>query len=242
MLLLLATLNVMASKNSIKTYVKNAYYHVYNRGVEKRVIFLDEQDYSVFLSYLQVYLLPKDEEGLRCILTSETSTPKEKNSALKQLQLKNYSNSIELLCYALMSNHFHLLIKQSDTTINYFMNSLGTRYSMYFNRKYKRTGVLFQDVYKAVLVASDEQLLHVSRYIHTNPTRALRLSPEQWSQAPFPCSLAEYIGKRQTSWINTTNILSYFSKTQKWNSYENFLFASNESIADPNLAIDFEID
>ena len=54
----------MPARNSIKQYIENGYYHIYNRGVEKRLIFLDEQDYSVFLSYLKEYLLPKNESEL----------------------------------------------------------------------------------------------------------------------------------------------------------------------------------
>ncbi|MBI5451903.1 transposase, partial [Candidatus Gottesmanbacteria bacterium] len=158
----------MASKNSVKIYSENAFYHVYNRGVEKRDIFLDEQDYSVFLSYLQTYTTPKDEVKFKKIISSNDSSPKEKDKAIKQLRLKNYSGNIELVCYALLPNHFHLLIHQHENVLNRFMNSLGTRYGMYFNRKYKRTGILFQDVYKAVVVYTDEQLLHLSRYIHLN--------------------------------------------------------------------------
>lgn len=232
----------MASKNSVKTYIKNAYYHIYNRGVEKRNIFLDQQDYSVFLSYIQTYLIPKDMKTLQAILSSKISSNKEKDTAIKQLKLKNYSNSIELLCYALMSNHFHLLVKQNEMAINFFMNSLGTRYVMYFNRKYKRTGVLFQDVYKAVLIESEDQLLHLSRYIHTNPIRALKLTSTQWQEAPYPCSIAEYVGKRKTNWIKSTTILNYFSKTNIHNSYENFLFSNNEPLIKPGLALDYEID
>ena len=162
----------MASKNSIKTYAENSYYHLYNRGVEKRNIFLDEQDYSVFLSYLQTYLLPKDLISLSTIFGSDHSSRSEKNKALKLLKLKNYSENIDLLCYCLMPNHYHLLVKQNSDVLAHFMNSLGTRYAMYFNRKYKRVGHLFQGTYKAVLVESKEQLLHLTRYIHSNPQQS----------------------------------------------------------------------
>ena len=100
----------MASKNSTKIYVQNSYYHIYNRGVEKRTIFQDEQDYSVFLSYLKTYLSPKDEKSLQAILDSRESSPKDKDLSLKLLRLKNYSADLELLCYALLPNHFHLLV------------------------------------------------------------------------------------------------------------------------------------
>ncbi len=213
----------MASRNSIKVYLEDSFYHLYNRGVEKRNIFLDDQDYAVFLSYLQTYLLPKDEKTLRATLISQTSSRHEKDQSLKLLNLKNYSGDIELLCYALLPNHFHLLIKQNCPVLPSFMNSLGTRYAMYFNRKYHRTGVLFQDVYKAVFVESDEQLLHLSRYIHLNPTEALGLPPLKWQEAKSPTSLPEHIGIKNTPWIQKHYILDYFSKTNPKDSYENFL-------------------
>jgi len=230
----------MASKNSVKIYVEDSFYHIYNRGVEKRNIFEDQQDFSVFLSYLQTYLTPKDESGLGTILSSLKSSPGEKDRAIKLLRLKNYSRDVDLLCYALMPNHFHLLIRQSNIVLTSFMNSLGTRYSMYFNRKYKRTGVLFQDVYKAVRVQTEEQLLYLSQYINLNPAMWLGFPPKRWLDAPFPCSLPEYLNLRHTNWIKKEAILNFFSKTNPHNTYENFLGMElgAEIIAD--LAIDSE--
>src|SRR3989344_5405375 len=155
----------MPAKNSRKQYHENSYYHLYNRGVEKRKIFLDDQDYTVFLSYLKEYLLPKDEKALKELLGSDISY-KEKDSVLKKLRLKNFVDEISLVAYCLMPNHFHMLVKQrSADAIDAFMSSLNTRYSMYFNRKYDRVGSLYQGVYKAVLIETDEQLLHLTRYI-----------------------------------------------------------------------------
>lgn len=157
----------MASKNSRKTYAEQSYYHIYNRGVEKRHIFLDSQDYGVFLSYLKQYLSPKDEKALSAKLSNPTISAQEKDKVLKLLRLNNFYNEIFLLAFCLMPNHFHFLIKQVGAlSIDKFMNSLALRYAVYFNRKYKRIGGLFQDVYKAVSVETDEQLLHLSRYIH----------------------------------------------------------------------------
>lgn len=202
----------MAAKNSIKILTSNTFYHVYNRGVEKRKIFLDQQDFSVFLSYLKSYLEPKDETILWKIINFPQSSWREKDKASKELHLKNYFGQLELVCYTLMPNHFHLLIKQINPSLNSFMNSLGTRYSMYFNKKYKRSGVLFQDVYKAVTVESEEQLLHLSRYIHLN--KKLK---------PFHSSLPDYLGKQNTNWIKHHHVLEYFSKTNPANSYKEFL-------------------
>lgn len=160
----------MASKNSRKSYVEQGYYHIYNRGVEKRHIFLDPQDYGVFLSYLKEYLSPKDEKALSEKLSDPSISAQERDKTLKLLKRNNFYNEILLLAFCLMPNHFHLLIKQSNAlSIDKFMNSLALRYVIYFNRKYKRTGGLFQDVYKAVSIETDEQFLHLTRYIHQKP-------------------------------------------------------------------------
>lgn len=111
-----------------------------------------------------------------------------------------------------MPNHFHLLIWQINLALNSFMNSIGTRYSMYFNKKYKRTGSLFQDVYKAVPVESEEQLLHLSRYIHLNP-----------NGKNLPTSLPDFFGERNTSWVKKKHVLQYFSLNNPKNSYKDFL-------------------
>lgn len=134
----------MPAKNAIKIYSPDTFYHLYNRGVEKRIIYVDDQDRSVFLSYLKTYLLPQDKIKLNQILLSKESLPKEKNAALKLIHLKNFTDEIELHCFALMPNHFHLLVRQkSENSIDHFLRALGTRYSLYFNKKYHRIGSLF---------------------------------------------------------------------------------------------------
>src|SRR3989344_7551887 len=151
----------MPAKNSVKQYLENGYYHIYNRGVEKRNIFLDQQDYGVFLSYLKEYLSPKNEKELQEKLSNPNTSYKEKDKILKALRMNNFFGEITLLAYCLMPNHFHFFIKQkSAVSIDKFMNSIGTRYTMYFNRKYKRVGSLFQAVYKAVLVSHEEQFIY----------------------------------------------------------------------------------
>lgn len=232
----------MPSRNSVKVYSEDSYYHVYNRGVEKREIFKDDQDYSVFLSYLRTYLTPKDTISLQYILANNKVSRQEKDKALKQLKLKNYSDDISLHCYALLPNHFHLLVKQNKNTLSRFMNSLCTRYAMYFNRKYNRVGVLFQDMYKGVLVQDDDQLLTLSRYINLNPVTLLGFSATNWSKAPYPCSLPEYLGLKSTPWLKTDAILEYFSRTTPKSTYEDFLGMDVDPMFYANQAIDFDTD
>lgn len=209
----------MPSPHSRKVYVENGYYHVFNRGVEKRVIFEDSQDYKVFLSYIKEYL----------------SFPPDPNQFLKELTFKgqafkgvprlpkNYNGEIELVAYCLMPNHFHFLIKQnSKFGLPSFMQSLLTRYSAYFNKKYDRVGSLFQGRYKAVMVKDDRQLLILSRYIHRNP---LEITPDLEDAYS---SYADYLGKRNTSWLKPKIVLDFFDKKTapefiKINSYKDFV-------------------
>jgi len=221
----------MPARNRTKQYIENSYYHIYNRGVEKRSIFLDKQDYSVFLSYLKTYLMPKDGKALIQRFAEPDISPQEKDKILKLLRLNNFHNDITLLAYCLMPNHFHFFIKQKNAlSIDKFMQSLGTRYTMYFNRKHKRVGFLYQDTYKAVLLENEYQFIYLSKYIHKQavihkgPTlqgRTLR----DWEQ---PSSYPEYLGKRKTEWIHPEEVLSYFSKTNPKLSYKTFVEESDD--------------
>lgn len=210
----------MPARNSRKQYLSDGYYHIYNRGVEKRTIFLDQQDYGVFLSYLKQYLLVKETKLLYEQLANPTVAWIEKDKVLKLLRLNNFADEITLLAYCLMPNHFHFLVKQkSAETIDLFMNSLGTRYTMYFNKKYKRVGKLYQGVYKAVLVSSDEQLLHLSRYIHQQSFLLQGVALQKLQ----PSSYLEYLGKRKTDWVKPGEILAFFSKKNANLSYKAFI-------------------
>jgi putative transposase len=195
----------MPAKNLVRIEGDFCHYHVYNRGVEKRIIFEDEQDYKVFLNYLKEYLNPPLDPS-KIIL---------QGLSLQNLQNvfhqpKNYFGKVKLLAYCLMPNHFHLFLYQKDRhNIERFMRSLVTRYSMYFNKKYKRVGSLFQGAYKSILIQDEQYFLHLSRYIHLNPLEYTKNLVLAYS------SYAEYLGLRKTSWIHTEKILAFFGKASK---------------------------
>lgn len=213
----------MPRKYTVKTYIDGGIYHLYNRGVEKRQIFLDDQDYNIFLRFIEELLsLPPDLKSIKKDFIFKGSTfigiPRHPLNLYKQ---------IELLAFCLMPNHFHLLIKQNSSKImKQFMQSLCTRYSMYFNKKYKREGSLFQGIYKAILVTDEPYLLHLSRYIHLNPLKHTKNLMMSYS------SYAEYIGKRNSHWLNTTIILTLFGSRlinrKSTQSYKDFVEKSDE--------------
>lgn len=136
-----------------KTFQKDEYYHIYNRGNQKQNIFLDESDYKNFLK--------------RCCLVL----------GIENIQTPNALNihplpkdCLKIICYCLMPNHFHFIIRQdSDIEINRFISKLCTSYASYFNKKYKLVGHLFQDAFKAKCIDNDEYITYLSAYIHNNP-------------------------------------------------------------------------
>lgn len=216
----------MPSKNIIKTYIENGFYHIYNRGVEKRKIFLDEQDYRVFLSYLKIYLSPKIDSA-KDIQKNKNGSYEDQNKFISEIfKLNNFYNKIDLISYVLMPNHFHLELKQKNKKeIEFFMRSLITKYSKYFNKKYKRVGPLFQGRYKAVLIQNTEYLLDLSKYIHLNPKELLvggqLLDAYPWSSYPV------YLRKVAINWLNINFITSNFIEHKKFSVHLYKKFVEN---------------
>lgn len=218
----------MPAKNIIKEFAPESYYHIYNRGVAKQKIFLDNQDYKVFLSYLKLYLIESNLQG-RTLKVPPTR------------KLKNYCNLARLLAYCLLPNHFHLFIWQKEkNTITNFMRSMGTKYSMYFNKKYHRVGPIFQGRYKAVMIKTETQFIYLSKYIHRNPlSLPTRTDLEGYKYSSYQI----YLGKFTQNWVDKSDILVYFSKKKIAQSYRQFVEEIDERdlilIKDQMLDFDF---
>lgn len=171
------------------------YYHVYNRGVNKRRIFLDDEDYSVFLNLLKRYLSDKPV------------------SDKKRREYVWLHNEIELLAFCLMPNHFHLLLYQiSESAMTTLLRGVCTSYTGYFNKKYNRIGHLFQDRFKASMVTNDGYLHHISRYIHRNPH-----DYANWEYSSYP----NYLGKQQASWVQPGRIVDLFPSVPAYIEFMN---------------------
>ncbi len=195
----------MPSRNTVKEFAPDQMWHVYNRGVEKKTIFLDNQDYQVFLSYFKIALGPEiPYEAKQLDMTQVIN-----------LRRSHLYSRVELVAYCLMPNHFHLLCYQYDATgISDLMRSVATGYAMYFNKKYEHEGRIFQGTYKAAHIDSDSYWLHISRYIHLNP-----LDVSQ-SYKDYPCSsYGYYVGEKRMKWLHPEWIMKDFDKQE----YENFV-------------------
>ncbi len=196
----------MPSKYLIRNFEVGGIYHIFNRGVDKRAIFLDEQDYRIFLYYLYIYLTPLDK-----VLKRYHDLP-------LRLFNKNVSKKVDLLAYCLMPNHFHFLIRAKEKNgISQFMKQLSNAYTHYFNNKYKRAGTLFEGSFKSVPIPTDELLMHTSRYIHLNPVVAnLSKEPEyEWS------SYKEYIDESPLKLCNTKTVLDLFPSVYAYKKFVN---------------------
>jgi len=187
-------------------FVNNEFYHLYNRGLEKSDIFINQKDYSIFIQTFFYY---------------QIANPKPKFSLYRQSKLFPIDTDkkiVEIICYCLMPNHFHLLIKQlKDGGVSEFMRKFIHSYTKYRNVKYNLQRPVFQGMFKAVRVETDEQLLHLSRYIHLNPlvsflVKDLKFYP--WS------SYLTYTGLANDERITKDEILNFFKAPK---DYEKFV-------------------
>lgn len=140
--------------------LKNGFvYHIYNRGVEKRDVFPDHTYYIRFLKTLSYY---QKEEPVKLFLKLR--------GGAKENQPETGRSLVTVLCYCLMPNHFHLVVKQiNEGGITKYMNCVANSYTRYFNTRLDRVGPLFQGTFKAKLIDSSESFMQVTRYIHLNP-------------------------------------------------------------------------
>ncbi|KKP88116.1 MAG: hypothetical protein UR93_C0021G0003 [Berkelbacteria bacterium GW2011_GWA2_35_9] len=158
------------------------FYHIYNRSIAKYKIFTSDREFQHFIYSFRYYLAP--EANLRMSRFTELST-KNQVKILKKRDKKN--QKIDIICYCIMPTHFHLLIKQNqDYGITDYLRLVQNSYSHYFNIKHKRSGPLWQGKFKNKQIESDEQLLHLTRYIHLNPsTSGLVDKPQDWCHSSY---------------------------------------------------------
>lgn len=184
--------------------VSGEYYHIFNRGVNKLPIFSDVRDYKRFIKSVLYYQI----EG-----------PKPRFSLFTPLTINIDGNEkiVEILCYCLMPNHFHFLLRQiKNNGITEFLGKFSNSYTKYFNIKHGRVGPILQGEFKSVLVENNEQLLHLSRYIHLNPLISgviQKLENYQWSSYP------EYLGISATDICSKDTILGQFQETQDYKQF-----------------------
>lgn len=185
-------------------FVNAQVYHILNRGVAQMPIFANVRDYKRFLKTMLYYQI----EGPKPRFSLFTPASRLLNSNKK---------IIEIVSYCLMPNHFHFLLRQiRDGGITEFLSKLTNSYTKYFNLRHKRNGPLFQGEFKAVHIESNEQLIHLSRYIHLNPLVGFitkNLENYQWSSYP------EYLKLTNTIVCSNEIILGQFRNPEAYKQF-----------------------
>ena len=145
------------------------FYHLYNRGVEKRKVFLYRNDYERFKALL--YLANQ---------TGPTDLKNQGRSFAEIHGMRMENPLVEIIAYCLMPNHFHLLVREHiEGGIARFMQKVTTGYTMYFNKHNKRSGALFEGTYKTKHVSDDRYFRYLVSYIHLNP---IKLFEPKWKE------------------------------------------------------------
>lgn len=189
-------------------------YHVYNRGVEKRPIFLIRKDYLRFIALVNYYRFANCPVKFSHF---KQLSVEERTSILIRLA-KESKKLVEIMTFCFMPNHVHFLLKQlHDNGISKFMAKITSGFSHYFNIRHERVGHLFQGNFGAVRIEDDNQLLHVSRYIHLNPVTSYIIEIEKIDSYEYS-SYPEFIGKK-SGFSNTNDVLSYFKSIEDYRKF-----------------------
>ena len=174
-------------------------FHVYNRGTEKRTIFLDDRDRLRFIASLIVFNSqdPTDPNIYRQLM--EVSLPSVGSDLDQQF--------VELMAFCLMPNHYHLMLRpRIENGLTEFMRKLGTGYTNYFNLKYDRVGALFQGKFKSKPILTDAHFLWLPHYIHCNPFDGSLTSITEYPWSSY----ANYADRPQHTDIVDTSFLKEF--------------------------------
>jgi len=206
-------------------FTEDKIYHIYNRGVEKRDIFMEDADYFRFIHDLFEFNDKKPVLNTNYYFDPQTMKVESRYLKTNAKEKESRKLLVEILLFALMKNHFHLLLKQkAENGIVKFMQKLGTGYTMHFNKKYERVGCLLQGRFKAVEIEEHAHFLHIPHYIHTNPLELSNyrgstsivekmrfLENYRWSSFP------DYIGKKNYPSVTQREfLLDFFGGEKKY--------------------------
>jgi putative transposase len=165
-----------------RIFIEGEYYHICNKSISGFNIFKDPKNARRILTAIDFYNNKQRKSDLSNYLRSYKNKQKNLN-----ILLPKKDSIIKLLAYCLMPDHYHLLIRVlTDYSISKYISDVENSFSRYFNIKFKRKGPIWQSRFRSVEIKTDEQLLHVSRYIHLNPvTDYLVDKPEDWEKSSY---------------------------------------------------------
>lgn len=193
--------------------VNGEFYHVFNRGVARAPTFISRAEYKQAMLTLSYYRYAEPPVSLARF---KELSQEERQQFLASLQ--KTEKLVEIVAFVLMPNHFHFLLKQNQHNgISKFISQFTNSYTRYFNTVNERVGPLFQGVFKSKHIETDEQLIHLSRYIHINPVTSNIVRNEDvfsylWS------SLPDYLnGKSSLVWMEP--VLAHFKNPQAYKEF-----------------------
>jgi putative transposase len=187
-----------------KTLAIGEFYHIYTKSIAGFNIFNNDDEFSRMRSVIKYYLA---EDPLLSFSKFIISSKPEPSKGKENNQVEGI---VRIIAYCLMPTHLHLILEQlEEKGISVFMNKVLNSYTRYFNLKHGRKGPLWESRFKNVLVSSDEQLLHLTRYIHLNPVTAYLVEkPEDWEWSSY----SQYLGKDGDGICCLDNVLEIESK------------------------------
>lgn len=206
--------------------IQGEFFHIYNRGNSKQEIFLDNEDYERFIKLLY-------------LCNSEYNINFREDIVKKHIDAFDFERGnliVYIGAWVLMPNHFHIYISSpkqglglNELAVTKFMHKLSTSYSKYFNKKYNRTGKLFEDKFKSIHITKENQAKYLFGYIHLNP---IKLIFPKWKEEGFKdikkatsfldsykwSSYADYGGviRSENKILSRENFLDYFSNTESF--------------------------
>lgn len=191
-------------------------YHVFNRGIDRRGTFTDKKEFERIQKLIKFYR----HKDIPIRFSQVNQQPQEIREKILD-DLYKSERIIDILSYCIMPNHFHFLLKQTNEKgISTFVSNITNAYTKYFNTKNKRTGPLFEGVFKAVHIESEEQLLHVSRYIHLNPVSSSIIPDEDLENYKWS-SYREYLPISAEEISQKEFILNMFKSISAYQEFVN---------------------
>lgn len=196
-------------------------YHVFNRGIASAITFSTYSHFFRFLDLVNYYRF----QNTPVSFSQFKEIDKDIREEIFNKLIREDKKYVEILAFCLMDNHFHFLLKQIlDKGIARVISNLQNAYAKYFNIKTERYGPLFQPMFKSVRIETDEQLLHVSRYIHLNPSTGYLVEIKDLGKYPWS-SLSCYLEeKSKYPFVNTELILGLISRKK----YRKFIYDQAE--------------
>lgn len=186
-------------------FVNREFYHICNRGVDGKIIFCDTNDLNRFMLSMEVF---NTLDPIGSIYEYSLLQAKQ-----KEITKRKSSNLVDIICYCLNPNHYHMILQQSaNSGVSEFAKRVGSGYAKYFNNKYKRKGILFQGKFRAVHIDSNEYLMHVSAYVNLN-NKVHRIKGNM-----FRSSWDEYLNIGEDK-CNKKVILNQFNNAEEYRDF-----------------------